>query len=78
MLALSRKNSTGSITGTVKDPKNAVVPGANITLVNAATNNPSTSATNGDGTFVAPTLLPGVYTITVEATGFKKHCGCEI
>ena len=67
------QDSTGSVTGTVVDPQGAVIAGANIiTLTNAATDNNLTSATNGDGAFMFPTLKPGVYTMKVNAMGFKQ------
>jgi hypothetical protein len=66
------QGSTGSITGTVVDTHGAAIAGANVTLTNAATDNSLTTATNSHGAFVAPTLRPGIYTVTVNAMGFKQ------
>lgn len=64
--------TSGTISGTVKDPTGAVVKDATVTLTNPANGLTRTVATTADGNFVAPNLLPGTYNITVEAKGFKK------
>jgi len=64
--------NTGTISGTVQDQSGAVVAGANVKAVNPATNfsRETTSATNG---FYRFDQLPvGTYTISAEASGFKK------
>ncbi|MDD5542712.1 MAG: TonB-dependent receptor [Acidobacteriia bacterium] len=64
---------TGSIIGTVKDPSGAVIPGATITVTNTDKNAVIRTTTSGsEGEFVLTTLPIGNYSITVEATGFKK------
>jgi len=57
---------SGSISGTVKDPSGAVLPGSQIVLQPGAT----TAAANALGDFVIPNLKPGTYTVTVSAVGF--------
>jgi hypothetical protein len=64
--------TSGTIFGTVKDPTGAVVNDAAVTISNPATGLTRHVTTSADGAFVAPNLLPGTYTITVEAKGFKK------
>jgi hypothetical protein len=63
--------ATGSLSGTVTDPKGAVVPGATVVVKNAATNQEFTAETTGEGTFSVPTLGSGVYVATITAPGFK-------
>ncbi|MCL5005623.1 MAG: TonB-dependent receptor [Acidobacteria bacterium] len=63
---------TGSITGTVKDPKGGVVPGAAITVTNTATGIVKTTKTNSTGDFLVPDLLPGTYRVEAQMAGFKK------
>jgi len=70
--------STGSIAGTVVDPKGAVVAGATVVVKNIATNQESTTETSGEGTFNVPTLVAGVYTATITATGFKQAVVTDI
>src|SRR5512141_1807670 len=63
---------TSTITGRVLDPTGAVVVGAQVTIVNTATNIESPSVTNGEGMYRVPSLRPGTYRVTISATGFKK------
>lgn len=64
--------TSGTISGTVKDPTGAMVKDATVTLSNPANGLTRTVTTNASGNFVAPNLLPGTYSIAVEAKGFKK------
>jgi hypothetical protein len=62
----------GTITGTVYDPSGAVVASANVLLKSAATGEVRKGVTNSDGYYSFSSVPVGTYTITVEATGFKK------
>jgi outer membrane receptor protein involved in Fe transport len=62
----------GTITGTVTDSTGAVVPGASITITNDATGESSKLQTTATGDYTRPALLPGIYTVTVEAQGFRR------
>ncbi len=64
--------SSGSIRGTVVDPQNAVVPGAEVTLTNLDQNVSIKSITDSSGNFVFAQLLPARYNLTVQIAGFKK------
>jgi len=66
------QESRGSITGQVTDKSGAVVAGAQITITNVATNVSTTTTTNEAGNYTVLYLIPGQYTVTVEASGFKK------
>jgi hypothetical protein len=70
--------SSGSLTGTVTDPKGAVIAGATVTLVSNETKQEFTAETNGEGTFTIPSLFAGVYTATVAQQGFKTAKVTEI
>jgi hypothetical protein len=63
---------TGVISGKVADPTGAVIPNAQITVVQIETNFESTSQTDTDGLYRVPSLRPGPYKVTVTAGGFKK------
>lgn len=63
--------ATGSLNGTVTDPTGAVIPGADITLVNEATAMTRTTTSSADGSYAFPQLQPGAYRLEVIATGFK-------
>jgi hypothetical protein len=66
------QSDTAQISGFVKDPAQAVVPNASVTIRNEATGLTRNTATNEAGYYVIPSLPPGYYTVTVEAPGFKK------
>lgn len=63
--------TTGSVQGTVTNPKNAIVPNASVTLRDNAKGTLQTTTTNLSGTYQFGLLDPGSYTITVTATGFQ-------
>lgn len=69
---LAGQTSSGSIQGTILDPKEAVVPGARVTLTNTATNETRIAASNGAGLYTFSLLMPATYRLEVEAEGFKK------
>src|SRR5262245_61869201 len=69
--AASAQTNRGGVSGTVFDRTGAVVPGAQVTIINVGTNRSQTLRTSGDGAYSAPALEPVVYRITVEAPGFK-------
>src|SRR3954451_2831461 len=63
--------ATGVIAGRVTDSTGAVVPNAQITVVQPETNFRFDSATNNEGIFRVQSLQPGAYIVTVKAQGFK-------
>lgn len=64
--------STGTITGTVTDPSGAAIPGVQVSVVQTETNIQSRVVTNSEGIYRVATLQPGPYTVTFEASGFKR------
>lgn len=65
--------TTGLIQGTVFDSSGAVVPGASITVSNAATGFSRTVTSNSDGFFTAPLLPLGNYSLKATAQGFADY-----
>jgi hypothetical protein len=63
--------STTSISGTVSDPQGAAVVGADITLTDVSTSTSVTTTSNDAGRYFFPNVHPGVYTMTVNKTGFS-------
>src|SRR5438093_1742043 len=61
-----------SLTGTVKDQSDAVVPGAAVTARNVATDVGSTSVTDAQGTYTIAALIPAEYIVDVDLQGFRK------
>ncbi len=66
------QESRASLIGRITDPTGALIAGATVRATNTATNATVASQTNDGGNFDIPYLISGVYTVTVEATGFKK------
>src|SRR6266550_439015 len=66
------QTGTSTIRGTVKDPSNALVSGATVTITSLETNAVRTMQTTTAGTFVFEFLSVGDYEIKVEAKGFRK------
>jgi Carboxypeptidase regulatory-like domain/TonB dependent receptor len=70
--AMSQAQSNAAdLQGVVRDPKGAVVPGANVTVRNTATNGSRDATTNDDGFYKIVSLSPGEYEVTVKAPGYK-------
>ena len=63
--------TTGSIRGVVTNPKNAIVPNADVVLTNNAKGTVEAVKTSLSGTYQFGLLDPGSYTITVTYTGFQ-------
>jgi len=70
--ALWAQGDRGTITGTVTDPANAVVPGAKVIVKNMDTGATWETVTTGTGNYTVPALPIGQYEVTVEAAGFKR------
>lgn len=65
------QSPTATVNGLVRDASGAVVPGAEVQLINEQTSVNYHAKTNGDGIYVVPNLPPGVYRIQVSKEGFK-------
>jgi len=63
----------GAITGTVIDSSGATVPGAEVTLIDTATQLRRAVRTNSSGSYVFPYLTPGRYQLAVAMTGFATE-----
>jgi hypothetical protein len=70
--AVMSQATTGTLRGTVADTNGAVVPNATVTVKSDATGDVKTSTTTGEGVFEVSNLQPGSYTVTVEASNFKR------
>src|SRR6266851_3258628 len=69
-LSAYAQSSTATLSGTVVDQDGALVPGANVTVINAATGQQRQAVTSDGGNFTIPLLPPATYTIRVEHQGF--------
>lgn len=71
--SLPAQTTFATITGTVMDGTGAAVPAATITAVHAESNYSYTGQSNESGAFRVPQLLPGRYSVRVQAAGFKEY-----
>jgi hypothetical protein len=62
-----------TVKGQVVDSSQGALPGATVTIRNQETNEVATAVTNNDGNYTIPFLRPGLYTLTVEMSGFQKY-----
>jgi len=63
---------TALVAGTVRDPAQAIVAGATVTVTNLATDSNTTARTDERGEFRTPPVRAGEYSVRVEAPGFKE------
>jgi Carboxypeptidase regulatory-like domain len=64
--------SSAQIGGVVTDESGAVVPGANVQIVNRGTGASRSVVAGQTGDFIVPALDPGNYRVTINASGFKE------
>jgi iron complex outermembrane recepter protein len=62
--------TTGQLSGVVKDPDQAVVPGAAVVATNQQTGATTATVTNGRGAYTFPALAPGRYLAEARLEGF--------
>jgi hypothetical protein len=70
-LPILGQSFTGRILGIVTDQSGGVVAGATVTITDVQRGAKRSTSTDASGQYVAPELPPGVYTVRVEAKGFK-------
>ncbi len=64
---------SGALGGSVVDQTGATIPNASVAIKNVGTNKEETGVTNNDGGFRFTNLQPGLYSITITATGFALY-----
>ncbi len=67
--AQETSSTKGALAGQISDPSGAVVAGAKVTVTGGE--GARTVVTDGAGRFAMGSLTPGLYTVSVEAQGFK-------
>src|SRR5438552_13883619 len=70
--AYAQTTTVGTISGTVRDEKGAVVPRAEVSIQGEGTGISRTVNSDDGGFYLAPSLPAGRYTITTAPSGFKK------
>src|SRR5262245_50925369 len=63
----------GTITGTITDQQNSIIPNAMVIATNMETGVKSETVSTLTGNYMLASLPVGTYDLSVEAKGFKKH-----
>jgi hypothetical protein len=71
-VTLSQTSATATVSGTVTDPRGAVVAGASVEMLDIATNQARKATTNEGGQYNFTAVLPATYKLTVSMTGFRQ------
>ena len=72
------QSDRGTLTGTVKDPADASVPAAKLSLRNSETGALTETQTTPTGDYTFVSIPVGKYDLTVQATGFKTSVQKQI
>src|SRR5712692_369852 len=65
--------ATAQISGAVKDPSGAVLPGVEVTATQTETAISRTTVTNETGSYVLPNLALGPYRLQATLLGFQTY-----
>src|SRR5947209_2752440 len=76
-LPLFSQGNQGTIQGTVFDQTGGAIAGAAVSVIDVARGVTRALTTDAAGEYVAPSLLPGTYTVRAETKGFRtvEHSG---
>src|SRR2546430_6877262 len=70
--AYAQTTTVGTISGTVRDEKGAIVPKAEVSIQSEGTGTSRTVTSDDNGFYLAPSLPAGLYTISTSPRGFQK------
>jgi len=78
--SLSQAATTGSISGTLKDPSGAVIPGVTLIATNTAQGIQNKTTSDDKGYYIFPSLPVGRYDLQAQVEGFRtvKRSGLVI
>src|SRR5262245_43636720 len=68
----------GAITGAVRDPAGAVVPGVTVEATHAGSNYRYATVSNETGTYTLPQLREGEYELRATLAGFQEFVARDI
>jgi hypothetical protein len=72
------QSSNATVSGTVSDAGTALIPGVTVKATNNETGVVSTVLTNETGTYNISGLLPGVYSVSAELSGFQTQTFTDV
>lgn len=71
--SLKAQSVTSGLRGTVTDQQNAVVPNANVKLIEPSTNQTKIVVTDTNGNYEFGEIKPGIYKISISKQGFSDY-----
>jgi hypothetical protein len=71
--AAGHAQSTATLAGNITDPSGAVVPNAQVAVQGLATGVNRAVVSDSAGSYTVPSLQPGNYSVTVQASGFAIY-----
>ena len=71
--AAMAQSGRGTLSGSVKDPTGAIIPGAALDLRETSTGSRYAAKSNGEGLFTFAELPPGTYSLSVTSPGFESY-----
>src|SRR5262245_65925234 len=80
-LSATAQSTSGTVTGSIKDAKGGVIPGAAVTMTSETKGTKvSPVFTNGSGDFIFVNVPPDTYTLEASMDGFKtlKRSGVSV
>ena len=75
IINITAQSTSATLSGTVKDERDAVVPGALVKISNTVQGFERTAITDENGSFTVALLPPSTYIVTVERSGFARLRG---
>jgi hypothetical protein len=72
------QSDTASLSGTVSDPSNAAIVGAQITVRNIATGSTRVTVSDSQGLYHFSLLVPGQYEMIATAPGFMEYRDMQV
>lgn len=70
-ISMIAQTSRGNVSGTIRDPNGAIVPGAEVTLINTDTTVERSTVTNDEGLYRFEAVDLGTYSVRVSAPNFS-------
>ncbi|MGA2077345.1 MAG: M56 family metallopeptidase [Terriglobia bacterium] len=77
-MRVAAKDASGTISGIVRDPSGAVIPDANVTLINVGLKSKIEGHSGPDGTFSFTAIPPGSYRLEIACPGFAFTKSAEL
>jgi len=70
--AMAQGSATANLSGVIKDPKNAMIANATVTVTNAERGIDRSTSSNAEGVYQITNIPPGSYSVSATAPGFGK------